>query len=145
MTAAARDARPQDTLLVYHTAPIHDFDGRTGLTAEVPKLHWYKSKVLASQLNAAGREVARRLGLGVLDMETMLASKTPSQYLRDEKHPNEVVILESLNVLLNMVEQSLGAKAAKEAAAAAAAGGGARPETTGGHGHSRARRLTVER
>jgi hypothetical protein len=94
--------------------------------------------VLATQLNAAGREVAQRLGLGLLDLELMLASKTPSQYLRDEKHPNEMVVLESLNVLLNMVEQAFAVKAGERPASGGAAG---RVETIGGHSHSRARRL----
>jgi hypothetical protein len=97
--------------------------------------------VLATQLNAAGREVAQRLGLGVLDLEMMVASKTPSQYLRDEKHPNEVVILESLNVLLNMVEQAFAVKAGERPVSKGAA---ARVETIGGHTHSRARRLAEE-
>lgn len=106
----------QDTLYVYHTVPLHNFDGETGLTSTIPKLTWFKSKAVATQLNAAGREMAAQLGLGLLDMEQMCASMTPSQYLRDEKHPNEAVIAESLNVLLNMVEQWYAGKAGQVAA-----------------------------
>ncbi len=54
-----------------------------------------------AQLNAAGREASRRLGLHVIDLETMVAGIPPPMYLEDHFHVSETVFWDVGNVLLN--------------------------------------------
>ncbi len=54
-------------------------------------------------LNAAGREVSRRLGVHVLDLECMLRGFAPSQYLdSDDVTAKGGIMLEVANLMLNV-------------------------------------------
>ena len=71
--------------LYYHTIPLFDFNESTGLDIR----NRFGKAMLQAQLNAAGREASRRLGVHIIDIETMLAGFPVPYYLHDHHRTSD--------------------------------------------------------
>mmetsp|Transcript_16434 Transcript_16434/g.35529 ORF Transcript_16434/g.35529 Transcript_16434/m.35529 type:complete len:334 (+) Transcript_16434:397-1398(+) len=89
---------PKETLLLYHTTAMVQYNSNTGLTAGARAYY-------IVQLNAAAREVASKLGIQVVDLEAMSIGLAWHQYLVDDKHPVYDFRAEVLNMYINMLHE----------------------------------------
>lgn len=80
----------QGTLLAYHTSALAHYN-KTALG----------TRLWGHQINVAGRLVAEREGLFILDLEPLTGHLPPDVYLRDMHHPRPPFLVELFNMLLN--------------------------------------------
>ena len=95
----AKSLFPPETVFVFRTCPIPRHN-RTSLLMRVIPAH--VSQV--NKINAAGTVVAKRLGLPIVDYQTLTSEfQEPSNYLFDDVHVKEVIAHEAMNLFLNVM------------------------------------------
>jgi len=93
---------PHVPLLAFHTTVLPRYEDPrnvSGLSVE-----WLHGRYLAThQLNEAGKHIARKLHMVVVDMAQMAGGLVPQRALRDTHHPSKVVLQETWNLYLNIM------------------------------------------
>ena len=107
-----KEVYPKSTLVWKTTAlPAHSKSMNDAhMIGDAPATVFFHSIAAVKQVNAAGRAVAKRHGLLILDAEEMASWLTPHMYLRDASHPNKRFALDVGNLMLNMLQDVLDAK-----------------------------------
>lgn len=120
----------RETVIVYHTAPMPEVverrcaagGGGGGETSDsgnvqgtehcndgLAKSHMYGHTALVRQLNAAGRQAARSLGIPVIDFERMADTHQwqagDDASLSPGGNPSSGVLLNVFNVMLNVYDR----------------------------------------
>eukprot|EP00798_Chlamydomonas_sp_ICE-L_P004916 gene4916-34682_t len=99
-----RAVLPADVLYFYLTVPHFQHYYSSGQGAKQAHNRFGRVQYQA-QLNAAVREVARRQGLHLIDLERMLRGFTFDEYLDHSLHTTGEFVIEIANIMLNVQRQ----------------------------------------
>lgn len=105
LTLAAREVRKHfpTSLIVYHTSAMVRHETESGRTTDGHR-GWI-NRMFVSQLNQAGRYVANKLNMPLVDWEMMTRGLSPTQYLFDDVHPCDWFLFEAYNIFLNILQE----------------------------------------
>ena len=98
---AVRDSSfPSEPLLIYHTTAMPNADCETG---RVTMKDYLGSSEYVHQLNEAGRVVAKKEGLEMIDLSRMTQGMGSVHRLQDVVHPQPKIREEIFNLILNVI------------------------------------------
>jgi len=101
MVRLCRAVFGEDAGYVWHTVVVGRHESRNGLMT----MTQIGKRSFVVEMNAAGRALAKKEGLMLLDVEAMVQSFHNTSYLADFHHPSQQVQLEMMNVLINILQQ----------------------------------------
>jgi hypothetical protein len=98
--AVREESKPSEPMLIFHTTAMPHTDCETG---RVTMKDYLGSSEYVHQLNEAGRLVARREGLQIIDLSRMTQGLGTRHRLQDVVHIQPMIRQEIFNLILNVM------------------------------------------